>query len=293
MTNPENYNRLFFTSEKQKAAQESLGIDLTQFAQAVHGHDAAAIQTGVIAPARLGTGTPAGTKVLYGNGTWDTLPGGGGGGLSDGDYGDISVSGGGAALTIDNGVVTLAKMADLATDRLIGRATAGSGAPEAITCTAAARALLDDADAAAMRATLGVAFAGALVEKTNNQSVTSAGAAASWDAAAYDVGGWWSAGSPTRLTVPSGVSRVRLAACCRTSTNNVNITGHMLKNASDVFAGNPGSYAYSATGGLMLVSSVVAVTAGDYFEVFYWPPSTLNLIGGSGRRSWFSIEAVA
>ena len=36
------------------------------------------------------------------------------GGLADGDYGDITVSGGGTVMTIDNEVVTLAKMADLA-----------------------------------------------------------------------------------------------------------------------------------------------------------------------------------
>jgi len=43
-----------------------------------------------------------------------------------------------------------------ATDRLLGRSSAGAGAVEEIICTAAGRALLDDADAAAQRATLGV-----------------------------------------------------------------------------------------------------------------------------------------
>lgn len=63
--------------------------------------------------------------------------------------------GSGGAATVADGSVTLAKLADLATDRLIGRSTAGTGVPEAIPCTAAGRALLDDADAAAQRATLG------------------------------------------------------------------------------------------------------------------------------------------
>lgn len=57
----------------------------------------------------------------------------GGGGVSDGDKGDVVVSGSGATWTIDSGVVTLAKMANVATDRLIGRDTAGTGAPEALT----------------------------------------------------------------------------------------------------------------------------------------------------------------
>jgi len=43
-----------------------------------------------------------------------------------------------------------------ATDRVLGRASAGAGAAEEITCTAAGRALLDDANASAQRATLGL-----------------------------------------------------------------------------------------------------------------------------------------
>ncbi len=56
-----------------------------------------------------------------------------GGGVSDGDKGDITVSASGATWTIDAGVVTLAKLADLATQRLIARNTAGTGVPEAVT----------------------------------------------------------------------------------------------------------------------------------------------------------------
>jgi len=73
----------------------------------------------------------------------------------DGDKGDITVSGG--SWTIDNDVVTYAKMQNVsATDKLIGRSTAGAGDPEEITCTAAGRALIDDADASAQRTTLGL-----------------------------------------------------------------------------------------------------------------------------------------
>lgn len=75
------------------------------------------------------------TDVTVGAADWarEDTSGGGGGGLSDGDYGDITVSGSGTAMSIDAGVVSLVKMADLATDRLIGRDTAGTGAPESLT----------------------------------------------------------------------------------------------------------------------------------------------------------------
>jgi hypothetical protein len=55
--------------------------------------------------------------------------------------------------------IAFSKLANVsATDKLLGRSSAGAGAIEEITCTAAGRALLDDADAAAQRTTLGLAI---------------------------------------------------------------------------------------------------------------------------------------
>jgi len=77
--------------------------------------------------------------------------------LADGDKGDITVSASGATWTIDNGAVTYAKMQDVsATDKLLGRSTSGAGDVEEIACTAAGRALLDDASATDQRNTLGL-----------------------------------------------------------------------------------------------------------------------------------------
>ena len=69
--------------------------------------------------------------------------------------------------------VTYAKIQNVsATDKLLGRSTAGAGEVEEITCTAAGRALLDDADAAAQRTTLGL---GTLATQSGTFSGTSSG----------------------------------------------------------------------------------------------------------------------
>lgn len=61
-------------------------------------------------------------------------------GITDGDKGDISVSAG--VWSIDAGAVDNTKLADMATARIKGRATAGTGDPEDLTGTQAT-ALLD------------------------------------------------------------------------------------------------------------------------------------------------------
>ena len=89
------------------------------------------------------------------------VPEGSGGAIADGDKGDITVTASGATWTIDNDAVTYAKMQNVsATDKLLGRSTAGAGDVEEIACTAAGRAVLDDANAAAQRATLEIATRG-------------------------------------------------------------------------------------------------------------------------------------
>jgi hypothetical protein len=72
-----------------------------------------------------------------------------------------------------NDAVTYAKVQNVsATDKLLGRSTAGAGDVEEITCTAAGRNLLDDADAAAQRTTLGL---GTLATQSGTFSGTSSG----------------------------------------------------------------------------------------------------------------------
>ena len=71
-------------------------------------------------------------------------------------------------------IITAAKLSASATNVLFGRSTASAGAGEEIACTAAGRAILDDADAAAQRATLSAAQLGANSDITSLSGLTTA-----------------------------------------------------------------------------------------------------------------------
>lgn len=67
--------------------------------------------------------------------TGTTLSSSGGSGITDGDKGDVTVSSSGTVWTVDNNAITLAKMATIATQRLLGRTTASTGDVEVLSVT--------------------------------------------------------------------------------------------------------------------------------------------------------------
>ncbi len=105
------------------------------------------------------------------------------GAVSDGDKGDITVSGSGATWTIDAGAVSLSKMADLASSTILGRATAGTGSPEALTA-AQVRTILNVANGATANAA--DAF---LLARANHTGTQTAATISDFNEAAQDAVG--------------------------------------------------------------------------------------------------------
>lgn len=111
-----------------------------------------------------------------------------------------------------------------------------------------------------------------------------------WEVEEEDEGGWFDSGSNTRLTVPAGVTRIRLAACVDFDSAANQAVVQITKNGS--LTGMPGNEAETGGGEVVSVASgVMEVTPGDYFQVEVYVSAT----GGRDvevTQTFFSIEAV-
>jgi hypothetical protein len=130
---------------------------------------------------------------------------------------------------------------------------------------------------------------GALVHRSTNVSVSANGSAA-WDAETYDTASWHDTSSNTdRLTVPSGVSLVRIVGNSASSTGGY---WYLMKGGSG-FDGQ--AYERSDTDGAEntnIASAIVAVSATNYFTMHSVSSLTM-LASGSSSNSWFAAEAIA
>lgn len=99
-----------------------------------------------------------------------------------------------------------------ATDRVLGRSSGGAGTIEEIACTAAGRALIDDADATAQRATLGLGS----IAVQDAASVSLTGGTINGPAisrAGLSLGGWHASRfHGGQMTVPSSAQSLAIAA---------------------------------------------------------------------------------
>lgn len=143
-----------------------------------------------------------------------------------------------------------------------------------------------------------VPFRGALVKKSadlTGQNFTTA-AAVAWNTESYDEGGFHdNVTSNTRLTIPTGVTKIALAA----SINYASLTADQYvflgfrKNGSNSYDGSASQYTEAGvtTGFSTLSSPILNVTPGDYFELFYQVESDTSS-DILAARSWFACAAV-
>lgn len=116
-----------------------------------------------------------------------------------------------------------------------------------------------------------------------------------WDTETYDTDGIWVIGSPSFLTVPAGVTKVRLSASVLAGsvTGNIDTFINLRKNGSVSFVGNP--FMVADTSGTTprgsVTSAILAVTAGDDFEVelLTTGDSSISILA---TFSWFAMEII-
>ncbi len=183
--------------------------------------------------------------------------------------GDVTGSGTGSfATTIGAKKVTYAKIQDVtATDKLLGRSTAGAGVVEEVTCTAAGRALLDDVTAAAQVTTLGL----------DNTKIASIGITVDGGGSAL------TAGSKGFISVPYGCSIDSWTILSDVAGSAVidikrSTYGDFPTTASIVGAGNKPTLSTAQKNTAAPASwTSTAITAGDILEfVVEATPSTLT-----------------
>lgn len=138
-----------------------------------------------------------------------------------------------------------------ATDRILGRVTAGAGTIEEITCTAAGRAIIDDADAAAQRTTLGLGTMA--TQAASAVSITGGSISGITDLAIADGG----TGAGDAATARSNLGAAASGA-------NTDITSVILNNTGLVIKDSDASHNLTITTGSNLTAArTLTINPGD------------------------------
>jgi hypothetical protein len=137
------------------------------------------------------------------------------------------------------------------------------------------------------------AFRGAMVKLTADKPVAdSTDVAIPWDATVYDTDTFWSAGTPTRLTVPAGVSRVRLKGNIDWAFGGSGYRHVWIDENGGLFFGMGRESDEGDAGVQSIGSAVVDVAPGDYFELIGHQTSGSTKRVAADELTWFAIEVV-
>jgi hypothetical protein len=132
---------------------------------------------------------------------------------------------------------------------------------------------------------------GALIYQTSTQSLSNATATTiTYNSANYDPLSMWN--GSTTLTVPAGVSKVRVTASIQMAGGGP-LAINIRKN-NTTFPGQPNQSISATTGatGLTTTTPVLNVSAGDAFTVVVTQSSGGSMNTGGGNTCWLSMEII-
>lgn len=193
--------------------------------------------------------------------------------------------------------VTYAKIQDVsATDKLLGRSTAGAGVIEEITLTAAGRALIDDVDATAQRVTLGLAIGtnvqaaakgfSAHKNAVDQGSVTSdTYTKVTFGTEAYDTGVDFDT-TLSRWTPPAGLISIDCQVLF-TGTIAADVTGFIAvyKNGAAYKIGRATHSVANSTP--LAIACKDNANGTDYYEIFAKTVGSSLVVNGGITNTWF------
>jgi hypothetical protein len=134
----------------------------------------------------------------------------------------------------------------------------------------------------------------ALVHRSGSTFSISGGGgfqAVDWDGEAADTDAWHSTGTnPSRLTVPSGVSYVRVGFSIQNSSVTGQLVARITKNGSSFIGAPQVDSDTSGTDNINGWSAIIPVTASDYFECEVAATNATSV--ATSVNTWFSIEEV-
>lgn len=137
------------------------------------------------------------------------------------------------------------------------------------------------------------AFSGALVSRTTNKTIpTGIDTQMSWSAAVYDFGGWFPTPGSATLTVPAGISRVRMHSSIEWEFTTGTVRHLFFEKEFAPIVGLPKDVRTSVSSSHFIASPVINVVPGDRLQTVVFHDVGVDLDVLFGDQTFFAIEAV-